>query len=218
MAATVIDSLLITLGLDAREYQKGSKDAQDALGKFGAESDKQSKLVGMQSKAIAQGFAQVRNEIIGLVAVAMGASTVKDFFAGMVQGQAHLGRLATNLGMSARALDAWDAAVETVGGSAQGLNASLQNIQAGFEAFKLGEDSPVVQAFRALGINIADANGQVRPMKDLLLDLSAALKGMKPQDQIKVAQMLGLDEGTLNLLREGNVQVKALVDHFEETS
>jgi len=216
--ASVIDTFLVAVGLDVSAYNSGMKSAEGSLKKFGENNDAQKKRLDEQSKAMAAGFNKVKQELIGLVAVAMGAKGVKDFFTNMVTGQAALGRVAVNLGMSARALDAWSAAVETVGGTASGLQSSFQNIQAGFEAFKLGENSPVVNAFQALKVQITDANGRIRPMRDLMLDLSDAMKKHSAQDQIKIARDLGLDDGTLNLLRQGRDGVSAVVDQMERAS
>lgn len=201
--ATIIDSLVVTLGIDASAYRKGAKDAQQDAETINEAERKRGKVSQETSKAVAEGFTRARNELLSLAAAMLGANSIKGFFTNMVTGQATLGRLAHNLGMSARELDSWGAAAEQVGGTAQGIQSSFQHILAGFEAFKLGEQSPVVTAFRALGIAIADSNGQVRPMKDLMLDLAKALQGMPAQDQIRIAGMLGLDEGTLNLLRQG---------------
>lgn len=201
--ATVIDSLIVTLGLDPSAYKKGAKDVQQDTAKINEVERGRAKVSAESSKAVADGYNRARNELLSLAAAALGANSIKSFFAGMVTGQATLGRLAVNLGMSARELDSWGAAAEQVGGSAAGIQASFQHIQAGFEAFRLGEQSPVVTAFRALGIAVADGNGKIRPMKDLMLDLAGVLQKMPAQDQIRVAGMLGLDDGTLNLLRQG---------------
>jgi len=216
--ATVIDSLIVTLGLDPSAYKKGAKDAQQDTAKINEVERGRAKVSAESSKAVADGYNRARNELLSLAAAALGANGIKSFFAGMVTGQATLGRLAVNLGMSARELDSWGAAAEQVGGSAAGIQASFQHIQAGFEAFRLGEQSPVVTAFRALGIAVADGSGKVRPMKDLMLDLAGVLQRMPAQDQIRVAGMLGLDDGTLNLLRQGREQVRLTQESMERIS
>jgi hypothetical protein len=216
--ASVIDTFLVAVGLDVSAYNSGMKSAEGSLKKFGENNDAQKKRLDEQSKAMAAGFNKVKQELIGLVAVAMGAKGVKEFFSNMITGQAALGRVANNLGMSAKSLDAWGAAAESVGGSADGMRASMQAMQSGFEAFKLGENSPVVNAFQALKVRITDTNGKIRPMRDLMLDLSAAMKGQSAQDQIRIARDLGLDDGTLNLLRMGRDDVSSVVDQMERAS
>lgn len=253
--ATVIDALLVTLGLDSTGFQKGQKDAADSQEefrkrteedakkvvetnktttkeykkgqkesgesqeKFRKESESNSKKVNAQSKAMAEGFGAVKGQLLGLVAVGLGAVSVKSFFEDMVHGQATLGRSARSIGISARELDGWRAAAETVGGTGAGIEQTMKSIQAGFQAFRLGDsNNSVVAAFRAMQINITDANRQIRPMRDLMLDIAGAMKGRSAQDQLTLAGMLGADEGSLNLLREGRISVEQLLDRLTKAS
>ena len=214
--ATVIDSLIVTLGLDPSAYKKGAKEAEaaskqisDIEKKAAEEKKKRDKEEAERAKKAQAAINAVKTEVLGLAAAALGASSIKSFFAGMVTGQATLGRLAVNLGMSARELDSWGAAAEQVGGSASGIQASFQSILGGFEAFKLGDvGNSVVQAFKTMHVAIADSSGKVRPMKDLMLDIAAAMQKFPAQDQIRLSKMLGLDDGTLNLLRQGRDAVE----------
>ncbi len=216
--ATVIDALVVTLGLDSSGFKKGEKEAADAQKRFVRESEASAKQIAAQAKIMSEGFRRVRNELLGLFAVAIGANGLKDFIASTVKGQAQLGYLSKNLGMSARELDAWGKTVKTVGGSAEGFQASLQNIASGIEAFKLGEDSPVVGMFRAIGVNVADSAGKMRPFKDVLMDVADALQRYDPQDQIRIAQSLGIDQGTLNVLRQGRQAVQDLYGEMYRSS
>jgi len=216
--ATVIDALIVTLGLDSSGFKKGEKEAADAQKRFVRESEVSAKQIAAQAKIMSEGFRRVRNELLGLFAVAIGANGLKDFISNTVKGQAELGYLSKNLGMSARELDAWGKTVKTVGGSAEGFQTSLQNIASGIEAFKLGEDSPVVGMFRAIGVNVADSAGKMRPFKDVLLDVADALQKYDAQDQIKIAQSLGIDQGTLNVLRQGRQAVQDLYGEMYKSS
>lgn len=207
---SIIDALIVTLGLDASAFKKGQREAKDSTKRFTAETEENAKKVAGQAKAMADGFRHVRNELLGLFAVSIGANGLKDFIAGSVGNQAQLGYLAKNLDLSARELDAWGKTVKTVGGTAEGFQGSLQNIASGIEAFKLGEDSTVVAGFRAIGINLADSTGKVRSFKDILLDSADAIQRFTAQDQIRWAQMVGIDQPTLNLLRQGRKAVSDL--------
>ena len=86
--ANIIDSLLITLGLETKDYEAGQKNAGNSLQKFGDKSEANAKKVNAQSKVMAEGFNKVKNELISLAAVALGASSVKDFVASMTTSQA----------------------------------------------------------------------------------------------------------------------------------
>lgn len=216
--ASVIDALVVTLGLDSSAFKKGQQEATDSTRKFSEDQEASAKKVAAQAKAMSEGFRRVRNELLGLFAVAIGATGFKSFIESQVKGQAQMAYTAKNLNMTARELDAWGKTVKTVGGTAEGFQSSLQSIASGIEAFKLGEDSPVVSMFRSIGVNIGDATGKIRPFKEMLLDVSDVLQKYDAQDQIRIAQGLGIDNDTLNLLRQGRGAVQNLYDQMLKAS
>ena len=216
--ATIIDSLLITMGMDTTAYRKGQREVEDGARKVNEAERSRGKESAAASKAMADGFRVARNELMSLVGIALGATGIKQFFANMVTGQAVLGRVAKDVGMNARELDAWGKAAETAGGSAEGLQGSLQAIQGGFEEFRLTGKSSVVDAFRAMQVELTGADGKLRPMNDLLLDLSKSMQKMTPQEQIRLSKMLGIDQGTLDLLRMAPNDLNRVVEQMRQAS
>ncbi|KVS50701.1 hypothetical protein WK39_27970 [Burkholderia cepacia] len=252
---TVIDTLIVRLGLDPSAYKSGAaeaeasgahladtqeaqaKQAADAVAKAAAQQEKSAqkaateqaraakqaaaeqtraaKAAEADAKKLERQYEKVRNEILSITAASFGAAAIKDFFTSVVGGQSRLLSISKDFGMSARELDAWHkTAREALGGTAEGFDKSVQSILGGIEAFKAGDASNmVVASLQNLGVHVTDASGRLRPMKDVLLDLSAAFQKMpNRQDQLVWAQRLGLDEGTLNMLRQGR---GALTDLYE---
>lgn len=216
--ATIIDSLLITMGMDTSAYRKGQREVEDGARKVNEAERNRGKESAAASKAMAEGFRVARNELMSLVGIALGATGIKQFFANMVTSQAVLGRVAKDIGMNARELDAWGKAAESAGGSAEGLQGSLQSIQGGFEEFRLTGKSSVVDAFRAMQVELTGADGKLRPMNDLLLDLSKSMQKMTPQEQIRLSKMLGIDQGTLDLLRMAPADLSRTVEQMRQAS
>ncbi|KVH51173.1 phage tail tip lysozyme [Burkholderia diffusa] len=252
---SVIDSLIVRLGLDASAYKSGAADAEatgahladtqeaqarqaaDAVAKAAAQQEKAAqkaateqaraakqaaaeqtraaKAAEAEAKKLERQYEKVRNEILSITAASFGAAAIKDFFTSVVGGQSRLLSTSKDFGMSARELDAWHKAAKVaLGGTAEGFDKSVQSILGGIEAFKAGDVSnTVVASLQNLGVHVTDASGRMRPMKDVLLDLSAAFQKMpNRQDQIVWAQRLGLDEGTLNMLRQGHGSLEELVN------
>ena len=121
--ATIIDALVVTLGLDTRDYEKGTKETERA------------------SKKLNDGLGQVRNQVFGVLAAFAGASGVKQFVSHLIEGDAATGRLAANLGVATEELSAYQGAIQKVGGSAADANA----------AFSLVND--LIQTKIAYGVN-----------------------------------------------------------------
>lgn len=217
--ATIVDQLLVTLGLDVTGYKRSAKEVKttsEEMRKALAEQDKKAKE---QTRVLVEGYRAVRTEMLGLIGLALGATGVKAFFEGQVTRQTELARSARDLGVSARELDVFAKAARTVGGSDQGIRQSMQSILSGFEAFNLGDMSnAVVSLFRDLGVSITDADRKVRPMRDLLLDLSDKIVKLPAQRQLTVKRLLGWDDGTLNLMRMGRTALAKLLDEMDRAS
>lgn len=236
---TIIDTLIVRLGLDPSAYKSGAAEAEAtgehlahsqetqakqvsaAAAKSAAEQARAARAAEAEAKKLERQYEKMRNEILSVAAASFGAAAIKDFFTSVVSGQSRLLSSSKDFGMSARELDAWHkAAKEALGGTAEGFDKSVQSILGGIEAFKAGDASnTVVASLQNLGVHVTDASGRLRPMKDVLLDLSAAFQKMpNRQDQRVWAQRLGLDEGTLNMLRQGRGALTDLYNASYRTS
>ncbi len=263
--ATVIDTLIVRLGLDTSAYKQGAAqasgigkqlasdqttsadkaaqavakaaqktateqekaakkaafEAEKAAKKVAAEQVRAAKVAEAEATKLERQYEKVRNQILGVTAAAFGVGAIKDFFSSVVNGQSRLLQTSKDFGMSARELDAWHkTAMQALGGTAEGFDKSVQPILGRIEAFKAGDVSnTVVASLQNLGVRVVDASGKLRPMKDVLLDLSAAFQKMpNRQDQIVWAQRLGFDEGTLNMLRQGRGALASLYDESYRNS
>ncbi len=107
-----------------------------------------------------------------------------------------------------------------MGGTAEAFVGTVQGIQGALENFSLGQGGEkTVGMLHSLGINAVDAAQHMRPMKDILLDLSDSFSKINdPLKQRALAQQLGIDEGTLNLLRQGRQAVLAQYDSMYKLS
>lgn len=216
--ANIIDALVVTLGLDSSNYQKGQKDVTEGLGKLKTTAGSVSKEMEARGKQAAAFVTSIKNELIGLFAVVTAGKGLSGFISDSVNGTAALGRLATNLNMSARDLDGWGTAAEAFGGTAQGVQASLQHIAGGIQEFAATGQSALIPYFRSMGIELSDSSGKVRDYRDIMLDLADKFKGMKPQEALFFGRSLGLDDGTINLLRQGRTEVTQLVARMTQSS
>ncbi len=215
--ATVIDALVVTLGLDASKYAQGQKQASASLKQTGEEATTTAKLLDAQGRAGAAFFTRLRNEALGFFAVIAGATGVKDLIRDITQGDAATGRLAHNLDMSTDTLAAWEGAAKRAGGSAQGMDGSLQGLMQQFQTFVINGESSTIPFLRALGVNAVDLNTKkLRPLGDVLLDLADKFSQMDPAAATSWGEKIGLDQGTINLLEKGRGEVQKLRDQQKQ--
>ncbi len=221
MAATVVDSLIVQLQLSDAEYKKAVNDAVKGTKDFKEATRRDSSDIEHYNRSMRDGFRSVRTEILGLFAVAAGAHTLKGFIADTINTQANLGFMSQNLNTSARDLDAWGKMAKTVGGDANSLTRSFQNISTGLQNFSMGEASSVVDAFRYIGVQLTErVNGrdQTRSFLDIMTEASSKIQSLTPQQQLAFAERGGFDAAGLKLLRMGPEAIQKMYREMQANS
>ena len=208
--ATIIDALVVTLGLDGTKFKQGQKEAETALKRTRTEADTAAKEIEASGKRAVEFYHGLRRAALEFFSVLAAGKSMRDLVAGSTDATAQLGRLATNIGMATNQLAAWQGAAERFGGSASATAGSFQSLSQQFQQFQLTGQSAVIPFFRALGVGVADAEGKLRPLGDIMLDLSDKFRTMAPQRALAMGSALGLDAGTVNLLRQGRAGVEGL--------
>lgn len=209
----VVDALFVTLGIDAKDFEKGNKDVDAKLKKLREEANKTAKNMEASGKRAAEMFSSIKVELLGLLAAFGAATGIKDFIFGSIASGAALGRLSANLHMSTQRLDAWRTAAEGVGETADGVAQSLQNIAAGLAKGITGDPS-YFQGVAKFGVNLSadmtpeqaalliaqkmreyDASGPQGRQYALLLAQAAGIGGMAQTELLPNLKQL-LDQYT----------------------
>ncbi len=211
--ATVIDALIVTLGLDATNFQKGEKEVSTGLKKTKDQSTDVAKTMEQNGKKAGAFFGSIRNELLALIGITLSLKGMKDLIIGTANNMAQLGRSAAPLNMSARDLDAWQTTAKATGGTAEGLTGSMQSLSDSIYAFSIGKGgTEAINTLNALGIAAVDAKGKAKSMGDIFLEVSEQFQ--KRKLSIGMARQygagLGMDAATINMLMEGPEKVKAL--------
>lgn len=215
--ATIVDALVVTLGLDLSAFKKGKADATKATKTLTAEEKESAKQIEDANKRAAESFKKVRNEVLSLLAIFTAGMGLKNFTESTINSAANLGFLAKNLQMSTKDLSAWQRAAERAGGSAEGITAALQDSQQQVAKFKIGQVGEGVQAFLRWG-------GSTKDLKDgntYLLARARIVHSMFDVDPARaklVAQQMGIGDGEFNLIKQGEGAILSLVDAQRKNS
>jgi hypothetical protein len=210
--ATVIDELVLRLGLDASQFTRGQDEFQRNLRKVQDETGTRGKEIEAAGNKMADAFRRVRNEVFALAASVFAIRGLREFAQEIIQNEAAIGRWAKVIGMSTEDLSAWGGAAERAGGTMGATTGTLNGLMQQFQQFALTGQSQVVPYFRALGVQITDTEGKMRPMGDILLDLADKFHAMSPERTESFGTALGLDQGTINLLIQGRQAVEQLLE------
>lgn len=206
MAATVIDALLITLGLDTSDFRKGQKDVSDDLKKQREDAKNTAKEMAEQGKKAASFFSSIKTELLALTGVTVTAGGLISFVKNTTSGLMDLSIQSKALGLSARELDGWSKSAEAAGSSAEKISASLQGFQGAIQGARVGDYSSSIfgglaQLNALTGQNFdvwgQDASSLAKTSLDALRKIS------DPNLRRQVGLSLGFDDATLQRNQEG---------------
>lgn len=206
MAATVIDALLITLGLDTSDFRKGQKDVSDDLKKQREDAKKTAKEMAEQGKKAAAFFSSIKTELLALTGVTVTAGGLISFVKSTTSGLMDLSIQSKALGLSARELDGWSKSAEAAGSSAEKISASLQGFQGAIQGARVGDYSSSIfgglaQLNALTGQNFdvwgQDASSLAKTSLDALRKIS------DPNLRRQVGLSLGFDDAILQRNQEG---------------
>ena len=260
---TIVDALLVTLGLDASNYTRnantamrtnaGMVRAQQQLAAAQAQMQQATtqaqRNAAQQQIQIAQrnvqtqvqlqrqllqsqralreeislvrrnttdAYSEMTNQLLKFFAVLSFGRGLKEFVNDLVTSDATIGRFARTIDASVGDVSRWSNAVETVGGSAAGIQASMGSLEDQLQQIRLTGDASVIPVFRALGVSVADAQGKMRPLNDIMIDLHKSIQGMDPAQSTSILKMLGLDRDTINLLQMSDSSFNKLMSDMDK--
>jgi hypothetical protein len=166
-----------------------------------------------------EAFKDIATSFIGIFAV----DAVVDKISETTEMVEHLGQVSKELNINVSDLDAWGRAVKLSGGSAESFEASLRGLNgrlalmgASAAGGKGGGANRVAAYFKELGIQGVVTHGQLMPLPDLLMKLSASFQGMNKQKSAGIGMKLGLDPATILLLQSGQKAVQDMIDKQKE--
>ncbi|NSL91702.1 lytic transglycosylase domain-containing protein [Acetobacter syzygii] len=212
--ATVIDALVVTLGLDPKGVQRGGKEATTAFGKVTQGATQMGKGVSAGVDSASDSFRSLQRNALAFFAVLTAGKTLKAFIADTTSSNVAAGNLARNLGTSVNSLTTWQRAAQAMGGSADDVSSSMGALVSQFQTIEGRRNLGLI--FGQLHVNLNDANGQLRSMNELMPDLAASAQQLGPQLFSALGGQAGFSQGFINLLEQGPDKVKALYQSLQQ--
>lgn len=183
--ATVIDSLLVRLGLDSSEFKKGTKEVDS-------------------------GLKQITKSATAFLAVLGGSAAMKNFIEQQVEANSALDRFSKNLGEAVSTVSAWSQAAEVAGGSAAGLQGTMDMLSKAQTELYLTGQSHLIPYFARFGIAMNSLPSEK------LLALSDNFSKMDRTMAVNMGQRMGIDAGTMQLLIKGRGEVELMLKRQKE--
>lgn len=210
--ATVIDALVVTLGLDPKQFTKGQKDAAAALIKTRQQAQKEAAAIEKSLDKAGESFDRLARNALKLFAIFTAGRAVKDFVRDITASDAALGRLAKSLETTPEALSSLGNAVSRSGGSADAAVGSFQKLSNAYNEVKLTGRSATYDMLARL----AGASGKViqfgKDTQKTIYDTADAAKALVAKSGLSfttnLLEQAGLDPGTIALLVQGSDKVR----------
>ncbi|CDH26410.1 hypothetical protein [Xenorhabdus bovienii] len=189
------------VGKSSKETQHVVLSFSDSLGNASGSAQDMSKAINGAIKALA-----------GLFTTIFVSTGLTKLISEVSQSNDQLHFLSKNLGMDATAIKKWQNVAEMSGGSADGMAATMTNLNKSLWDLVTMGDASILPFFNALGIGVVDSYGKIRNLDDILLDMADSLSAMERPQAYNIAKNMGLDEGTINTLLEGRDAIQKRLD------
>lgn len=193
--ATVVDALLVTLGVDSSGVDRGMNQAQERIN------------------------SGVKNIVSALSAPIMAA--LAGFSAGAAVSAytataTSLDRLSQSLGMSMESLQGWQFAAEAAGAEAAEVGNLFRDMSDLIVDANTFDGGALKDIAKELGLDLKDAQGGMRATEDVILDLADAFQRVGEQKAVAFGMQLGLDPGIIAMMQKGSASIETLIAKQKE--
>lgn len=169
---TIIDQLVVTLGLDPKQFTKGQKEAAQGL----VDLKNKASDAGKATDGAGQSFTQAAAKLGLLALVLKGVYRSADAILDASRATRQLGFDARNYDIAADKLRNYENVAKTFGGTAEGVLKTVAGLQRGvFNLTFNGQISDQLVQLGRLGVQFQDKGGHARDFKDIYLDTSEAV-------------------------------------------
>ncbi|WAH52620.1 lytic transglycosylase domain-containing protein [Pseudescherichia vulneris] len=220
---TIIDSLVVTLGLDPSGFKKGQKEVKDGLSDTRDNADQTAKDMEAAGKRAASFFGSIRTEVLALAGITLSLVGVKNFVTGMTESLTRLSVTSQALDLTPKQLEGWTGAAEAVGSSGEKITGVIGNLQKLVNDFRGGgniTDNPLRQVLGGIsGVIQEQFDLSTMSGADILQKISNNWGKLTKDAQRKVGSDLGLDDALIQSFAEtGKNSFESLRKDFEDQS
>lgn len=214
MAENIVDALIVTMGLDNSDYERGMNEVEDRTRQF---SERAPRDVERGLNSIEQRFGATFQGILRtFIAPLTAALGTMGIFSQYTQTADRIGKTAARIGASAEDLQAFGEAAKRAGGSVEGFMSSFESLNGQIQRMQaMGGKGRLTPILEQLGIS-ATENGKAKDTFQILRELAGASERIGKQKFAGLARFLGLDQGTIMLLQQGRIALDEVIKRQKE--
>lgn len=212
MTGTVIDSLVVELGLDASKFTLQQREAFETAKRLEAQQLKSAKNVEYGVGKASDSFRELRNTALTTFAAVTGSRGLAEFAINAVSAGSAVGRLSRNLNIPTSVISRWQDLATIFGGDAGGMAASFTAMTDAIQGWKIGDVKPIIADYRALGAaggTLIDIN---KGVDQTFRDIAANLRAIHDKDPAMGGywqRRLGIDPGLYDAIISKQIDLNA---------
>lgn len=197
MSKTIIDELVVTLGLDPKNFKKGEKESVAALRELEKNAKKTGEEVSKAGDKSGESWMAAGKRFLAVAAIWKVLSYTTRNILEASKATYDLANASRHLDQSAKYLRNFQNVAEMMGGSAEGALNTIGNIHKSLSDAKFnGVVSNQLVSLARLGVGFQDSAGRMKDFKEIFLDTADAIQ--KQQANGNMTQGEALDYLTNN--------------------
>jgi hypothetical protein len=218
---TVVDELIVVLGLDATKFNQGQKEAVEKWTKAREAHRKGAQEIESSTTAAANAVLGLSQRLLGLGAIFLGGLGIEKFVTDIrkvSQELTVLGKTAENTGTSTQNLFTFGAAGRALGGTSQEVIQSIRSLERQMSSFSFqpGPGS-IMPLFSLMGISDPKNKNPQQLMEEMNAYANRQLRAGKSKSDVSTPfERMGMSEATINLLLLPTKQFKEMMETFRK--
>lgn len=208
---TVIDSLVVTLGLDAKQFNEEQQKSVKYLQELESATKKHGGNATRGVNEMVTAFKELQGRLLAIGALVAAGLGFNRLTQDVTKAATALGQLSTTMNMSAQDLDAWEKAGRSVGAATGEMTQNLQSLKSQIQEFRATGRSELQALMGQVGIS--PMTQQDTP-ESVAKRLSQWYAGQK--DKGYASHLLqsrgGLSQGMINMLGLGPEELQKRLD------
>ncbi len=210
--ATVLDTLVVQLGLDPKAFVKGTQQTTGALAKTREGALKEGKQIERSLDNASESVERLARNALKLAAIFTGGRALGTFITDIGRADAAMGRMADRLGVAPERVAAFDNAIKRMGGSAGEGAAAFQRMSDTVNELRSTGNSsalPALAKLQAMSGQQIRLNGET---EESLGDLAEAAK--RASERVGAARAsfelrsAGYSDAAINQLLKGRAELQ----------
>lgn len=197
---TIIDSLVVELGIDPKKFVGGQKEFEAALKKLIENAGKGSAEIERRTKSTIDYFDRLKTGVLTTLGLFLGGKGFRDFLHHVSGADAATGRFAATVQLGIKEMGAWEKAIEAMGGSADDAKSAMGGLVQDIKDFNNNMGGgEFVKIMNALEVDVRG-----KKPDQILLEAAAGAKRRHPTDTseqfYELMKIPGMNRNMANLL------------------